>query len=194
MLKGRLSVSCFLYAHLRSYQKLSQILISVTALQIKISYLTNHEAFLEKVAPVPFFTVNWFQTKEKFSPITNFPFTSQKRQIFLWRRKLLTLVNRGSISLHHAVYYLEHLVSKGSIVDQWNFNPFTARGKCQICLNCERWTIRPRIIYHFKVFSEVCNKWNQQLWRRKLKDWVVSKVKNKKHWNSSFARTYRVYH
>ena len=27
-----------------------------------------------------------------------------------------------------------------------------------------------------KVFSEVCNKWHQQLWRRKLEDWEVSKV------------------
>ena len=85
MLEGMLSVSCFLYAHLTPYKKLSQILISVTALQIKISNLENHEAFLEKVTPVPVFTVNRYQAKEKFSPSTNFPFTSQKSQIFLYR-------------------------------------------------------------------------------------------------------------
>ena len=85
MLEGMLSVSCFLYAHLTPYKKLSQILISVTALQIKISNLKNHEAFLEKVTPVPVFTVNWYQAKEKFSPSTNFSFTSQKSQIFLYR-------------------------------------------------------------------------------------------------------------
>ena len=66
MLEGMLSVSCFLYAHLTPYKKLSQILISVAALQIKISYLKNHEAFLEKVTPVPVFTVNWYQAKENF--------------------------------------------------------------------------------------------------------------------------------
>ena len=81
----------------------------------------------------------------------------------------------------------------GSVVDQCMIvgtsTPLLPVGNAKFFSN-----VNDEQLDHVYIILKVCNKWHQRLWRRKLKDWEVSKVKNKKHWNSSFARTYRVYH
>ena len=106
-------------------------------------------------------------------------------------RKLLTLVNHDSISLHHAVYYLEHLVSQGSVVDQCMIvgisTPLLPVRNAKFFSNVNDEQL-DHVYIILKVFSEVCNK-------QMINDTSSCEGGN---WKTEkcpkFARTYRVYH